>query len=128
MRGRKNAERAADEAAHLGAADDGREGTLGIADGAVQVVELLLEEESGDGGLEELGDAGSRGVGAVRRAESIVNVPAGSTVSINIAEKFPEIVERTGRTEQQASSKTPCCSSPPQDRSERSRAGAPDRS
>ncbi len=61
---------------NLGAADDGSERALGVADGTVKVVELLLEEETGDGRLEELGDAGRGGVGAVGSAEGVVDVPA----------------------------------------------------
>ncbi len=61
---------------HLGAADDGGEGALGVADGTIQVVQLLLEEEAGDRRLEELGDAGCGRVGAVGSAESVVDVPA----------------------------------------------------
>lgn len=41
----------------LGAADDGREGALGLGHGALEVVELLLEEEAGHGGLQVLGHA-----------------------------------------------------------------------
>ena len=40
----------------------------------LKVVELLLEEEAGDGRGEELGDAGGRGVGAVGGAEGVVDV------------------------------------------------------
>ena len=40
----------------------------------LKVVELLLEEEAGDGRGEELGDASGRGVGAVGGAEGVVDV------------------------------------------------------
>ena len=40
----------------------------------LQVVELLLEEEAGDGRGEELGDAGGRGVGTMGSAEGVIDV------------------------------------------------------
>lgn len=59
---------------YLRPANDGGEGALGLGDGAVKVVELLLEKETGDSGLEELGDTLSGAVSAVGRAEGIVHV------------------------------------------------------
>ena len=67
----------ADLRRHLGAADDGSEGPLGLRDGAVKVVELLLHAEAGDRRGEVLGDALGRAVRAVRRAERVVDVDVG---------------------------------------------------
>ena len=60
--------------ADLGSADDGSERTLRLADGALQVVELLLEKEAGNGRREELGDTSSGGVSAVSSSEGIVYI------------------------------------------------------
>ena len=54
----------ADLGRHLGATDNGSERALGHVNSAAEVIELLLEEEARDRGREELGDAGSGGVGA----------------------------------------------------------------
>merc|ERR1719182_504386 len=61
----------------LRAADDRREGALRLRDGAVKVVELLLEEEAGDRRREVLGHALGRAVRAVRRAEGVVDEEVG---------------------------------------------------
>ena len=58
----------------LGPAHDGGHGLLAVGDGSVEVLELLRHEESGDGGLEELGHALGRGVGAVGGPEGVVDV------------------------------------------------------
>ncbi|KAL7551129.1 hypothetical protein ACHAWF_014328 [Thalassiosira exigua] len=57
----------------LGSTDDGGHGLLSRGDGAVEVLELLGEEESRHGGLEELGHALGGGVRAVGRAEGVVD-------------------------------------------------------
>mmetsp|Transcript_11079 Transcript_11079/g.26960 ORF Transcript_11079/g.26960 Transcript_11079/m.26960 type:complete len:493 (+) Transcript_11079:174-1652(+) len=67
----------ADLGGDLGAAHDGAERAVGVGHGAVQVVQLLLEEEAGDGGGEELGDALGGGVRAVGGAERVVDVQVG---------------------------------------------------
>jgi hypothetical protein len=59
---------------NLGAADNGSEGALGLADGTLEVVELLLQEEARNRRREELGHTGGGGVSAVGSAEGIVNV------------------------------------------------------
>lgn len=58
---------------NLGATDDGGEGPLGLLDGACEVVELLLEEEAGHGGGEELGHTLGGAVGAVGGSEGVVD-------------------------------------------------------
>ena len=58
----------------LGATDDGSEGALGLVDGTLEVVELLLEKVAGDGGLEVGGDTLGGAVGAVSSAEGVVDV------------------------------------------------------
>eukprot|EP00899_Mesostigma_viride_P028401 jgi/Mesvir1/8746/Mv26114-RA.1 len=67
----------ADLGGHLGASDDGAEGARGVSDGAIEVIQLLLQQVAGHGGLEELGHTGSGGVGAVGRAEGVVDVQVG---------------------------------------------------
>ena len=52
-------------------------GRFGVGDGAVEVVELLLEEEAGDGRGEELSHARGGRVRAVRGAEGVVDVEVG---------------------------------------------------
>lgn len=58
---------------NLGASDDGGEGSLGLLDGARKVVELLLQQEAGHRGGEELGHALGGAVGAVGGAEGVVD-------------------------------------------------------
>lgn len=58
---------------NLGASDDGGEGPGGDLDGSLKVVELLLEEEAGDGRREELGHTLGGAVGAVGGAEGVVD-------------------------------------------------------
>ena len=48
---------------------------LRVGDGAIEVVELLLEEETRDRGREELSNTSSRRVRAVSCAERVVHVP-----------------------------------------------------
>ena len=48
---------------------------LRVGNGAIEVVELLLEEETRDRGLEELSNSCSRRVCAVGCAEGVVDVP-----------------------------------------------------
>ena len=67
----------ADLGRDLGPADDGREGPLGVGDGAVEVVELLLHAEAGDRRGEVLGHALGLAVRAVGRAEGVVDVDLG---------------------------------------------------
>mmetsp|Transcript_13005 Transcript_13005/g.22029 ORF Transcript_13005/g.22029 Transcript_13005/m.22029 type:complete len:479 (+) Transcript_13005:86-1522(+) len=59
---------------HLGPAHDRAEGALGLQHGALQVVQLLLEEEAGHGRLQELGHALGGGVRAVGGPEGVVDV------------------------------------------------------
>ena len=61
----------------LGAAHDGGKGPLGNVHGALQVVELLLQQEAGHGGRQEGGDASGGPVRAVRRAEGVVDKEVG---------------------------------------------------
>jgi len=61
----------------LGAADNGRKGSLGDIDGTLEVVELLLEEETRNRGLQELADTLGGAVGAVSSAEGIIHVEIG---------------------------------------------------
>jgi hypothetical protein len=61
----------------LGASDDSNKRLLGGLDGTLEVVELLLEEEARDRGLEEVGNTLSGGVGAVGSAEGVVDVEVG---------------------------------------------------
>lgn len=58
---------------NLGATHDGGEGALGLLDGALKVVELLLQQEAGHGGRQELGHALGRAVCAVSGAEGVVH-------------------------------------------------------
>ena len=67
----------ADLARHLGPAEDGHEGPHGIGNGLLEIFDLLLHEETGDGDLYVLGDAVGGGVGAVGRAEGVVHVDIG---------------------------------------------------
>jgi hypothetical protein len=57
----------------LGSADDGSHGLLSAGDGTIEVLELLGEEVTGDGGGEELGHTLSRGMGTVGGTEGIVD-------------------------------------------------------
>ena len=61
--------------ADLGAPDDGGEGAGRGGDERAEVAHLLLQQEAGDGG-EVGGNARGRGVGAVGRAEGVVDVQA----------------------------------------------------
>ena len=65
-----------DLARHLGAADDRRERPLGPLEEPRQRLDLALHEQAGIGG-QQLGDADRRGVGAVGRAECVVDVELG---------------------------------------------------
>ena len=67
----------ADLAAHLGAAHDRRQGTLGLIDGALEVLEFLLHQVAGHAGLEVGGDAFGGGVGPVGGAEGVVHIHIG---------------------------------------------------
>merc|ERR1711966_461940 len=62
---------------HLGATDYGAERAVGVGHRAVEVVELLLEKETGHGRGEKLGDARGGRVRAVRGAERVVDVEVG---------------------------------------------------
>ena len=66
-----------DLAGDLGAADDGHEGLFGRFQGLAEIGDLLFHQQAGDGGLEEVGDAFSGGVGAMRGAEGVVDVDLG---------------------------------------------------
>eukprot|EP00968_Pinguiococcus_pyrenoidosus_P000792 scaffold47_cov258-Pinguiococcus_pyrenoidosus.AAC.119 len=57
----------------LGSTDDGRERALGLGNGTLEVVKLLLEEEASNGGVEVLGDTLGGGVGTVRGTESVID-------------------------------------------------------
>ena len=61
----------------LGSTDDGGEGSLGVVDGAVEVLELLLKEDTGEGDGDLGGDATGGGVGSVGSTEGIVDVEVG---------------------------------------------------
>ena len=67
----------ADLVADFGAAEDGDERLLGVLQGPAQILQFLFHEQSGGGFLHELGDADGGGVGAMRRAEGIVDVEVG---------------------------------------------------
>lgn len=58
---------------HLGSPHNSGEGALGFLHGTLEVVELLLEEESRDGRGQELGDPLRRPVRAVRGSERIIH-------------------------------------------------------
>ena len=58
----------------LRTAEDGDERTDRVLDGVAEELDLLLEEEAGDGGLDVVRDDRGRGVGAVGRAERVVAV------------------------------------------------------
>ena len=58
----------------LGAADDGDQRTLGLMQGAAQRVQLGFQQRTGAGHRREAGDAVRGGLGAVRRAEGVVDV------------------------------------------------------
>ena len=62
---------------HLGTADDGAKRALRVGDGTVEVVELLLEQETGDVGLAVLGHTFRGGVRAVRGTEGVVDEDGG---------------------------------------------------
>ena len=63
----------ADLGGDLAAAQDGHQGPLGIGDGAAQELQLLLDQEAGDGG--QIGrHAGGGGVGPVHGAEGVGHV------------------------------------------------------
>ena len=64
----------ADLAAHLGTAHDRRQGALGLVDGALQVLELLLHQVAGHAGAQELGNALGGGMGAVGGAKGVVHI------------------------------------------------------
>jgi hypothetical protein len=64
----------ADQEAHLGATNDGRERALGLADSALQIIELLLEKEAGNRRGKELGHTSSGGVSAMSSAESVIDI------------------------------------------------------
>ncbi len=66
-----------DLAGDFGAADDGDEGLLRRFEGLAEVGDFLFHQQAGDGGLEEVGDALGGCVGAVRGAESVVDVDLG---------------------------------------------------
>ena len=57
---------------HLGAAQDGDERPLGVAERLAQPGQLLLHQQAGAGGGEGPDHGGHRGVGAVRGAERVV--------------------------------------------------------
>mmetsp|Transcript_5922 Transcript_5922/g.17808 ORF Transcript_5922/g.17808 Transcript_5922/m.17808 type:complete len:393 (+) Transcript_5922:213-1391(+) len=59
---------------HLGSSNDGSERTSWIGDGSLEIVELLLQEESSHGRLQVLGNSGSRTMGTVSTSKSIVHV------------------------------------------------------
>ena len=65
-----------DLVADLGAAEDDHQGALGIGDHAAQLLELALEQEAGVGG-KPVGDPLGRRMGAVGRAEGVVDVDLG---------------------------------------------------
>lgn len=58
---------------NLGSADNSSEGALGLLDGPLKVVQLLLQQEAGHGRREELSHALCGAVGAVRGTERIVH-------------------------------------------------------
>ena len=58
---------------HLGATDDGAERAFRVGDRTVEVVEFLLEQETGDVRLAVLGHALGGGVRAVRGSERVVH-------------------------------------------------------
>lgn len=58
---------------HLGASHDRGERPLRLLHGALEVVQLLLQEEASHGGREELRHALGGAVGAVGRPERVVN-------------------------------------------------------
>ena len=60
----------ADLGGHLGAAQDGHQGPLGIGQGAADDLQLLLDQEAGHGG-QVVGHAGGGGVGAVDGAKGV---------------------------------------------------------
>ena len=57
----------------LGAADDGAKRSLRVLDGAVEVVQLLLEQETGNVRLAGASDTSGGGMRSVRSTESIVD-------------------------------------------------------
>ena len=63
----------ADLGADLAAAQDGHQGPLGVGKGAADEVQLLLDQEAGDGG-QVIGHAGGGGVGPVHGAEGVGHV------------------------------------------------------
>ena len=64
----------ADLVGHLGAADDGDEGALDVAEQLAEELHLALHQQAHALVGDELGDAHRRGVGPVRGAERIVDV------------------------------------------------------
>jgi len=58
----------------FGAAEDGDEGADRFFDGAAEVGDFFFHQEPGDGGFEEFGDDGGRGVGAVGGAEGVIAI------------------------------------------------------
>ena len=67
----------ADFVAHLGPAQDDKERTLGIGELCAEVAEFFLHEQAGGGFLGEAGTGLGGGVGAVGRAEGVVDVKLG---------------------------------------------------
>ena len=63
-----------DLSGHLGAAQNGNEGALGLGDGFPQVVEFLFHEEAGHRWFEEGRHAGRGRMGPVCRPESVVHI------------------------------------------------------
>ena len=67
----------ADLVRDLGAADDGHERPLDVAEQLAEELHLALHQEAHPLGGDELGDPGRRGVRAVRGAEGVVDVDVG---------------------------------------------------
>ena len=61
----------------FGAADDGDEGLLRRFEGLAEVGDFLFHQQAGHGGLEKVRNALGGGVGAMRRAEGVVDVDLG---------------------------------------------------